>query len=150
MKLRTKARSIALQVLYEVDISGHKPGIILSSRFEQLSFDDDLKQFISQIISGVVKNKTALDEFISDFAPDWPLDQVAIIDLNLIRIALWEISVYRKTPIKVAVNEAVELAKIYGADGSPRFINGVLGALIDNLAEIKFDMEYLRDDKSKG
>lgn len=150
MKSRTKARSIALQVLYEVDISGHKPGLVLSERFERLKLDDTNKEFISQIVSGVVSNKIALDEFIADFAPDWPLEQVAIIDLNLLRIALWEASVYGKTPIKVVVNEAVELAKIYGADGSPRFVNGVLGALIDNLAEIKFDMEYLQDDSAKG
>jgi len=147
MKSRTKARSIALQVLYEVDISGHKPGLVLAERFEWLKMDDALKLFISQIVSGVVEYKTVLDEFIADFAPDWPLDQVAIVDLNLLRIALWEIAVYGKTPVKVVVNEAVELAKTYGSEGSSRFINGVLGGLIDNLNEVKFNMEILQDDK---
>jgi len=149
MKSRTKARSIALQVLYEVDLSGHKPGIVLADRFERFKIDTTQKEFISLIVSGIVANKTALDEFIADFAPDWPLEQVAFIDRNLLRLALWEISVYKKTPVKVVVNEAVELAKIYGGDGSPRFINGVLGALIDNLEEIKFNMEFLQDDKPK-
>lgn len=147
MKSRTKARSIALQVLYEVDISGHKPGIVLADRLERLKMDDTLKQFISQIISGVVEYKSTLDEFIADFAPDWPLDQVAIIDRNLLRVALWEIAVYQKTPVKVAINEAVELAKYYGSEGSPRFINGVLGGFIDNLNEIKLSMEIVQDDE---
>jgi len=146
MKSRTKARSIALQVLYEVDISGHQPGTILTDRFQRLKMDDSLKAFISQIVSGVIAYRKVLDEFIEDFAPDWPLDQVAFIDRNLLRIALWEIAVYQKTPIKVAINEAVELAKIYGSDGSPRFINGVLGGFIDNLEEIKLSMEILKDE----
>jgi N utilization substance protein B len=108
--------------------------------------DNSLKNFISQIVSGVIEYRQILDEFIADFAPDWPLDQVAVIDRNLLRIALWEIAVYQKTPVKVAVNEAVELAKIYGSDGSPRFVNGVLGGFIDNLKEIKLSMEIVRDD----
>jgi N utilization substance protein B len=145
MKSRTKARSIALQILYEVDISGHKPGKILALRFEKLKMDNSLKNFISEIVSGVTEYHHILDEFIADFAPDWPLDQVAIIDRNLLRIALWEVAVYQKTPIKVAANEAVELAKVYGSDGSPRFINGVLGAFIDNLEEIKLSMEIGKD-----
>lgn len=141
MKSRTKARSIALQVLYEFDICGHSPGTILTKKFDHLKVDDSIIDFISNIVSGVVKNMTILDEFIADFAPDWPLDQVAIIDRNLLRIALWEIAIYQKTPIKVVINEAVELAKIYGSEGTPRFINGVLGGFIDNLEEIKLSLE---------
>jgi N utilization substance protein B len=150
MKSRTKARSIALQVLYEVDISGHKPGLVLTDRFEHLKMEDGLKQFISQIVSGVVKNKEILDEFIADFAPEWPLDQVAIIDRNLLRMALWEIAVYQKTPVKVVVNEAVELAKLYGSEGSSRFINGVLGGLLDNFEEIKFNVEIVQDSDTSN
>ena len=146
MKSRTKARSIALQVLYEVDISGHQPGIVLSDRFELLKMDDTLKTFISQIVSGVISYKEILDEFIADFAPDWPLEQVAFIDRNLLRMALWEIAVYQKTPVKVVVNETVELAKLYGSDGSSRFINGVLGGLLENLEEIKFNVEIDQDN----
>lgn len=145
MKSRTKARSIALQVLYEADISSHLPGEILARRFDWLRIEDSLRRFISQIVKGVVEYQTILDEFIGDFAPDWPLDQVAYIDRNLLRIALWEIAVYRKTPVKVVVNEAVELAKFYGAEGSARFVNGVLGECINNLREIKVSMEIIQD-----
>ena len=147
MKLRTKGRSIALQILYEVDISGHLPGKVLQDCFKWIKNDDSLKDFISQIVSGVIKNKQTLDEFIADFAPDWPLEQVAIIDRNLLRIALWEIAVYKKTPIKVVINEAVELGKKYGAEGSPRFINGVLGGLVDSLKEIKLSLEIVQDNE---
>jgi len=146
MKSRTRARSIALQVLYEVDISGHQPGKVLTDRFERLKMDDSLKRFISQIVSGVIQNSNVLDEFISDFAPEWPLEQVAVIDRNLLRMALWEIAVYQKTPVKVVINETVELAKLYGSDGSPRFVNGVLGNLIDHLEEIKLSVEIIQDN----
>ena len=78
-----------------------------------------------------------LDKFISEHAPEWPLDQVSIIDRNIIRIALWEFAVYKETPIKVAINEAVELAKLYGSDSTPRFVNGVLGSLSERQNEIQ-------------
>lgn len=146
MKSRTKARSISLQVLYEVDISGHSPGKVLGDHLRRLKMDNSHIQFISQIVNGVTNFKDQLDEFIADFAPEWPLDQVAYIDLNLLRIALWEIAIYKKTPVKVVINEAVELAKLYGAEGSPRFINGVLGGLIENLDEIKLSMKIVQDD----
>jgi len=146
MKSRTKARSIALQILYEVDISGHAAGHVLAKRFEWLKMEDDLKLFISQIVSGVVVNVNTLDEFIADFAPDWPLDQVAIIDRNLLRIALWEIAVYKKTPVKVVINEAIELAKRYGSENSSKFVNGVLGGFVENLDEIKMNLEIVQDD----
>ena len=149
MKSRTKARSIALQVLYEVDLCGHQPGLVLAEHFERLNIADELNEFISQIVSGVVEYQQTLDEFIGDFAPEWPLDQVAVIDRNLLRIALWEIAVYGKTPVKVAINEAVELAKLYGSDGTARFINGVLGGFIDNLDEIKVSLEILRDQEEE-
>jgi transcription antitermination protein NusB len=146
MKSRTKARSIALQVLYEVDITQHKPGSVLQEHYEVIRIAENLKDFISQIVSGVLKYQQTLDEFIAAFAPEWPIDQVAVIDRNLLRMALWEIAVYRKTPVKVVVNEAVELAKQFGADGSQRFINGVLGGFIDNLDEIKLTMKLVQDE----
>jgi N utilization substance protein B len=149
MKSRTKARSIALQVLYEVDLCGHQPGLVLAEHLERLNMDDTLNDFISQIVSGVVEYQQTLDEFIADFAPEWPLDQVAVIDRNLLRMALWEIAVYENTPVKVAINEAVELAKLYGSDGTARFINGVLGGFIDNLDEIKVSLEILRDQEEE-
>src|SRR5512145_1957892 len=137
MKPRTKARSLALQVLYEVDIANHPPGEIYKLRLEDAPLSDDLAEFARQIIFGILPLTNILDHLIAKYAPEWPLDQIAAIDRNILRMALWEFAVFRETPIKVAINEAVELAKMYGSDSAPRFINGVLGALADHQHEIQ-------------
>lgn len=136
MKSRTKARSIALQVLYEVDLTGHPPASVLQERLEDVPLEDNLSDFSRQIIFGVIAMEGQLDQFITEHAPEWPLDQVAVIDRNILRIALWEFGVEDDTPIKVAINEAIELAKMYGSDSTPRFVNGVLGSLANRQNEI--------------
>ncbi len=137
MKPRTRARSLALQVLYEVDIANHPPGDIYKLRLEETPLTDELSEFARQIIFGVIPLTHILDQIIAKYAPEWPLDQIAAIDRNILRMALWEFAVYHDTPIKVAINEAVELAKQYGSDSAPRFVNGVLGALADHQHEIQ-------------
>jgi N utilization substance protein B len=141
MKPRTRARSIALQVLYEVDIANHLPGDALNARLEETPLAGDLSEFTRRIIFGVLPLTTHLDLLISKYAPEWPLDQIAAIDRNILRIALWEFAVYHETPIKVAINEAVELAKLYGSDSAPRFVNGVLGSLADRQHEIQQSLQ---------
>jgi N utilization substance protein B len=136
MKSRTKARSLALQVLYEVDITDHQPAKVLEERLEEIPLDADLTEFIRQIIFGILPLKQLLDDFIAQHAPEWPMDQVATIDRNILRIALWEFAVQGSTPVKVAINEAIELAKVYGSDSTPRFVNGVLGSLANRQNEI--------------
>ncbi len=137
MKSRTKARSLALQALYEIDVAGHPPGIVLEERIQDGELDAELSEFARQIVTGVAPLFDTLDAFIAEHAPEWPLDQVAVIDRNILRIALWEFAVYGKTPIKVAINEAVELAKTFGSDSAPRFVNGVLGSLAARQNEIR-------------
>lgn len=137
MKPRTRARSIALQALYEVDMTGHPAGEVWEQRVAEAEMEENLAQFAHQIIFGILPLTTLLDTFIAKHAPEWPLDQVATIDRNIIRIALWEFAVYKKTPLKVAINEAVELAKEYGSESTPRFVNGVLGSLANNQNEIQ-------------
>lgn len=137
MKPRTRARSLALQVLYEVDIAHHPPADTLRLRLEESPLSDDLSNFARQIIFGVLPLTNNLDQLISKYAPEWPLDQIAAIDRNILRMALWEFAVYHETPLKVAINEAVELAKQFGSDSAPRFVNGVLGALADHQHEIQ-------------
>ncbi len=129
MKSRTKARSIALQVLYEIDLSGHQAFIALDERLEEEPLEKNLAEFARQIVVGVLPLIERLDVQIARNAPEWPMDQVATIDRNILRIALWEFAVAQVTPVKVAINEAIELAKTYGSDSTPRFVNGVLGAL---------------------
>ena len=137
MKPRTRARALALQVLYEVDIANHPPGEVLKLRLEETPLAEELAEFARQIIFGILPIATELDLLIAKYAPEWPLDQIAAIDRNILRMALWEFAVSGETPLKVAINEAVELAKLYGSDSAPRCVNGVLGSLADRQAEIQ-------------
>jgi N utilization substance protein B len=137
MKSRTKARGLALQVLYEFDLTGHLPGTVLQERLLDQPVDAKLAEFSRQIVFGVLDLRDSLDGFISKHAPEWPMDQVATIDRNILRIALWEFAFDPDTPIKVIINEAVELAKTFGSDSTPRFVNGVLGSLVENQNEIR-------------
>ena len=143
MKPCTRERSLALQVLYEVDIAKNPPADIYKLRLEEMPLPDELSDFARQIIFGVLPLAETLDEYIAKYAPEWPLDQIAAIDRNILRMALWEFAVYHNTPLKVAINEAVELAKQYGSDSAPRFINGVLGALAEHQHEIQQAFEKL-------
>jgi N utilization substance protein B len=129
MKPRTRARSIALQALYEIDITGHPPEVVIAERLSETPLEDNLGDFARKIVFGIQPIVKELDEIIARHAPEWPLDQVAVIDRNIMRIALWEIAVSNQTPLKVAINEAVELGKIFGSESTPRFVNGVLGSL---------------------
>lgn len=146
MKPRTKARGVALQVLYEIDIADHPPQLVWEDRILEAGLDQQLLEFARQIIFGVLPIKDQLDRFITQHAPEWPLNQVAVIDRNILRIALWEFAVSGVTPIKVAINEAVELAKIFGSDSAPRFVNGVLGSLVARQNEIQQSLK----SKSRG
>jgi len=143
MKSRTRARSIALQVLYEIDIANHSPADILNQRLEETPLTDELADFSRQIIFGVLPLAQELDQIIAKYAPEWPLDQIAAIDRNILRVACWEFAVQGETPVKVAINEAVELAKMYGSDSAPRFINGVLGSLVEHQNEIKHQLHSI-------
>lgn len=144
MKSRTKARGIALQALYEIDITGHAPPRVLEERLLDTPVDNELAEFIVQIVTGVSSLIQPLDLLIAQHASEWPLDQVAIVDRNILRIALWEFAVQGITPLKVAINEAIELAKMYGSDSTPRFVNGVLGSLAARQNEIKQSFGSLR------
>jgi transcription antitermination protein NusB len=142
MKPRTRARSLALQVLYEVDVTDHLPGLVFEERLEEIksegpaNLSPELAEFARQIIFGILPLAEKLDSTIARYAPEWPFEQIAAIDRNILRIATWEFAVSRETPVKVAINEAVELAKMFGSDNAPRFVNGVLGSLADHQNEI--------------
>lgn len=136
MKPRTRARSLALQALYEIDLTGHQHEVVLADRMADYDLEEKLEEFACRLVRGVMPIRKELDAYIGEHAPDWPIDQISIIDRNLIRIAVWEFAVSDETPVKVAINEAVELAKRYGSDSSSRFVNGVLGSLADRKNEI--------------
>lgn len=137
MKARHRARCVALEVLYEVDIADHPAGEALQYRLQDNPMDRDGVQFASHLVNGVVQNMAFMDELIAQHAAEWPFDQVAIIDRNILRISFYELFVTGETPMKVTINEAVELAKIYGSDSASRFVNGVLGTLAEQTTKIR-------------
>ena len=126
---RHKARELALQVLYEIDSVNHKAEESLGNILTRIEVSSDISEFSKELVQGVIANREQLDKNIRDFAPAWPLDQISIIDRNILRVAIYEILHDNKIPVKVAINEAVELAKTFGSDNSSRFINGVLGSV---------------------
>lgn len=125
---RRRARETALQALYELDCTRHSVDEVFAGRLSEKPLDADSEAFARQLVAGVLAAAPALDDQIQKYAPEWPLDQMARIDHSLLRLALWEFGFGRLTPVKVVINEAVELAKAFGSDSAPRFINGVLGA----------------------
>ena len=145
MKPRTRARGIALQALYEIDLTGHPPELVINERLAETPLEDNLGEFMKKIVLGVIPIIPELDQIIARHATEWPLDQVAIIDRNIMRIALWEIAVSDQTPLKVAINEAVELGKLYGSDSTPRFVNGVLGSLALHYNDIVQYFKHLNE-----
>jgi N utilization substance protein B len=145
MKSRTKARCAALQALYEIDLTGHRPELVIHERILEQNLDNKMAEFTNQIVLSVWPLIDDLDQFIAEQAPEWPLDQVAVIDRNILRIALWEFAVSGITPMKVAINEAVELAKMFGSDSAPRFVNGVLGSLATRQNEIQQALSHLKN-----
>lgn len=136
MRTRRRARRLTLEVLYEYDLAEHPAGEVLARRFQEMNEQDKPMEkagsaFASQLVMGVLHHLDQMDKVIARYAPEWPLDQMAVIDRNILRMAIYEFLVDGETPVKVAINEAVELAKTYGSDSAPRFINGVLGTLAD-------------------
>ena len=129
MKVRRRSRILALQALYEIDTTHHPVGTVLDQRLAEDPLPDEGVAFARELITGVMKHQVELDELIQHYAPEWPVDQMAVVDRNVLRIAIYEFFISKATPIKVAINEAVELAKLFGSDSAPRFVNGVLGAL---------------------
>jgi transcription antitermination protein NusB len=140
MKTRRRARRITLETLYEVDIANHLPGDILNRRLNDQPLESAGALFASKLVQGVLANRDAMDDLIAQYAPEWPLDQMAVVDRNILRMAIFEFLIDDETPVKVAINEAVELAKTYGSDSAPRFINGVLGALADQIPDLRLKL----------
>ena len=126
---RHRARGLALQALYEVDASGHDPNEVIRRQLGTTTLSPENSLFTEELVAGVLKNKSGIDDYIRRFARAWPLEQMAIVDRNILRLAIFEVLVDNRVPIKVAINEAVELAKDFGGQSSPRFVNGVLSSV---------------------
>lgn len=128
--VRRKARTIALQTLYELDCSAHQPNDILARLLHEKALPDEAADFARSLVNGVLKNKKNIDDVIRRFAPAFPVEHIAPIDRNILRLAIFEVLFDNRVPVKAAINEAVELAKGFGSDTSQKFVNGVLGSVV--------------------
>ena len=126
---REEARVLVLQALCEYDSVGHDAMEVLERVFNEYEFENNFHIFAGDIVANALENFVSIDTIISELAPDWPLMQIAIVDRNILRMAIAELVWCKeKVPEKVVLNEAVELAKRFGSESSPSFVNGVLGS----------------------
>jgi len=135
--LRRLARIVALQTLFELEFAANSPDSVLERTLSMKALTGDGASFARKLVHGVLENQDRLNSTIKRYATAFPVDQLAGMDRNILKIALYEILLDDKTPAKVAINEAVELAKEFGAETSPKFINGVLGTAISKEKERK-------------
>ena len=145
MSNRHLSRTIAMQTLYEWDFNRKtknlEPLKILAYNLKEFapSFNDH--GFSENIIKGVVKNLSAIDNYIKKYAPEWPIEQITIVDRNILRIGIYELKFASDIPPKVAINEAIELAKTFGGESSGKFVNGVLGSIYKDMQKEKEQKE---------
>ncbi|MDP2930313.1 MAG: transcription antitermination factor NusB [bacterium] len=147
MASRHLARSIALQTLYEWDFYGQQKDAIsgvLERNFKEFGPGLENEDFVKQLVDGVVSHLSEINKIIVESAPEWPIEQITPIDRNVLRLGLFELLYAKKeeVPPKVAINEAIELAKSFGGESSGRFVNGVLGTVYK-------EIEKLEDKNSK-
>ena len=134
---RSIARRASLQILYELDTTDHALAAAMQAHFAERPESYDVRQLIRRFVEGVTEKRATLDGLIQEFAPEWPVDQVAIIDRNILRIAIYEYLLQkRQTPVPVIINEAVHLAQVFGAENAHGFVHGVLGAITSELAPV--------------
>ena len=127
---RRKARIVALQTLFEVDSVHHVPQEVLARLAEDEELSPESAEFALHLVEGTLKSQTKIDRIVQEAATTWPLDQIAFVDRNILRLAIFELLFDNSgVPLKAAINEAVELAKLFGGDSSSKFVNGVLGTV---------------------
>jgi len=126
---RHKARIIAFQALYEVDSVGRNAGAVVARLLSEEELSGENSDFARQLVAGTLRHKDDIDANIRRFAPAWPVEQIAMVDRNILRLAIFEILFDNEVPVKVAVSEAVALAKTFGSESSAKFVNGVLGSV---------------------
>ena len=141
MANRHLARTIALQTLYEWDFNKQKSNVaaLLKRNIAEFAPQFDDQQFSEQLVKHVIEHLTTLDDVIREYAPEWPLEQITVVDRNVLRIGIYELQHDKDIPPKVAINEAIELAKTFGGPSSGKFINGVLGSIYKQMEKNNHD-----------
>jgi transcription antitermination protein NusB len=126
---RSLARRVALQALYELDCVGHLVGTVIEERLNDVTISKKAARYTRRLVIGVTNHRDQLDSLIRHYASEFPLEQVAIVDRNILRMAIYEFATQTTLSENVIIAEAIDLAKLFGAEGAARFVNGVLGAL---------------------
>lgn len=141
MSNRHLSRTIAVQTLYQWDFNGKQEDILETLKQNKESFapEFDDQGFIEHLVGGVLKYISEIDGQIVKFAPEWPIEQITIVDRNVLRLGIFELRYDDKMPAKVAINEAIELAKAFGGESSGKFVNGVLGAVYKDMGDKEID-----------
>lgn len=133
---RRRTRIAAFQALCEIDVVNHNLDQVLANVESFHDLSKSATEFLVTLTTGVLENIHRIDKIITEFAPSWPISQMAVTDRNLLRMAIYEMAMLGETPPKVAINEAVEVAKVFGSESSPRFVNGVLGSVMETRLEL--------------
>lgn len=136
---RHQARALALQILFEVDLTNHPVAEVLARHQDDPDVPPPVKEYMTRLVNGVTRDRAALDAAIAEAAPQFPVEQLPAVDRNILRVAIYELRNERDVPVKAAINEAVELAKHYGGDRSSSFVNGVLGTIAGRRGSMKPD-----------
>jgi N utilization substance protein B len=126
---RHQARELAIQILYEVDVTDHSADEVLARTRAQHAPQEPAFDYLTQLVRGVQRDRDRVDEYLGAAAPAFPVPQLATVDRNILRVAIFELLRQPEVPPKAAINEAIELAKAYGGDNSGKFVNGVLGTV---------------------
>jgi len=140
MSNRHLARTIAMQTLFCWDFNGKKQKDLVdlvTQNFRQFAPKFNDHGFVKSLINGVFKNIAEIDKYITRYATEWPLEQITVVDRNILRIGVYELIFDKDIPAKVAINEAIEIAKTFGGESSGKFVNGVLGAIYKDVGEKK-------------
>jgi len=130
MTPRRRARMAAIQTLFELDFQDRPPDDVIGERLAEVTLTIEGQQFVHDLVHGVVHHREEIDARIAAAAPQWPIEQIAHVDKNVLRLAIYELMFDNSAPAKVAISEAIELARLLGSAASPKFVNGVLGAVM--------------------
>lgn len=131
---RSIARRASLQILYELDTTDHPLAATIEAHLTARPESYAVRQVIRRFVAGVTDNRSEIDRVLQEYAPEWPVDQVAVVDRNILRIAIFEYLIQKRiTPVPVIVNEAVHLAQLFGAEHAHSFVHGVLGAITSEM-----------------
>ncbi len=152
MSNRHLARTIAMQTLFSWDFNGKREkdlGSLIEHNFSQFAPKFNDHGFVKSIIKGVIDNEAEIDKYIIKYATEWPLDQITIVDRNILRIGVYELVFDKEIPAKVAINEAIEIAKTFGGESSGKFVNGVLGAIFKEATPLIKKNEQPAEEKAE-